>query len=365
MTRNLCSNENPFIKKITLLTAMLSAIGLLGAGCGNDNNQAAQFSTQAGSGATTSSVGTAGTVGTNTTTQGLGTGGTITATGAGGSQIKPLAGAGGATTGIAGASGKSTVGTAGGAAVSTTGTAGKAGKAGAAVGTAGAAGGAAGTSGNKIIPDRCNGDVSKVALIGDSYFGMTTVHQQIEQLSGQTYSRRSYASGTMMSTDNILGPSIPNQARAQYAQGPVQTFLMDGGGNDALENTNCTAIGLANPSCQSDVDNALAVCDDFLDEAEQNGVQEIIWFYYPHIITSAAINNAIDDYAIPIVTEKCQSRKRLSCTLIDTRADFPPGDSSYFIIDGIHPSDKGSKVIANLMWEAMQKNCKDGISVTK
>ena len=94
------------------------------------------------------------------------------------------------------------------------------------------------------------------------------------------------------------------------------------------------------------------------------GVQEWVMFFYPHITFSASLMNPIDDYSEPLYQEKCESRTDIDCTFIDLRPAFEGKQAQYLQMDGIHPNDAGSKVIADLMWAAMEENCATGLTIS-
>ncbi|MBN1656268.1 MAG: hypothetical protein JXA30_21035 [Deltaproteobacteria bacterium] len=221
----------------------------------------------------------------------------------------------------------------------------------------GGAGGTAGAATKGPIPARCTGDGSTVALIGDGYIALSRkIPSLLTQYSGQTY--RDYSEG------GTLIEAVRQQAQKAYSEGPTETLIMTGGGNDAILNTNCLISGLSNETCKSDVDKALSVLSRIFEEAETAGVKEIIFFYYPHIIYMPQFLNVLDDYAIPIAQKACESRTKLDCTFIDTRDDFG-GDNSgqYLILDGINPNAEGSEIIANLVYKVMQDNCANGLEM--
>ena len=218
---------------------------------------------------------------------------------------------------------------------------------------------AGGTAAKGLIPKRCTGDGSTVALIGDGYIALSKeIPGFLAQYSGQIY--RDYSAGGTLIED------VRQQAQKAYAAGQTETLIMTGGGNDAILNTNCLISGLGNATCKSDVDKALSVLPLIFDEAEAAGVKEIIFFYYPHIIYMPQFMNALDDYAIPVAQPACENRTKLDCTFIDIRDDFG-GDNSlpYLIMDGINPNTQGSEIIAKLVWAAMQDNCANGLKISQ
>ena len=216
--------------------------------------------------------------------------------------------------------------------------------------------------GTKIIPARCTGDANKTAMIGDSYLALSgNITKWLQQSSGQTY-RAYYVSGTQMVGG--IPPNIPDQGRAAIAAAPTQTFIMDGGGNDVLlGDLSCWITGATPGSaCEATVLNVLAAAGDLLDEVAGKGVEEVIYFFYPRIPNQMLAQ--VVDYAAPKVKDLLESETALDATFIDTRDAFD-GHPEYIEADGIHPTDAGAKVIAGLIWAAMEKNCTDGIYVTK
>lgn len=218
-----------------------------------------------------------------------------------------------------------------------------------------------------LIPARCAGDATKTAMIGDSYLALSgEVTMFLQGYSGQQY-RTYYVSGTQMVGG--LPPNIPDQARMALAEAPVQTFLMDGGGNDVLiGDLTCRVTGPAPGSpCEATVLNVLDAARALLDEAAAAGVQEVVFFFYPHIppgivaLNHIALNEVLD-FAAPLARDVCEGATAVDCTFIDLRQPFD-GHPEYIGLDGIHPTTAGSEVIAQLLWAAMQENCATGLSL--
>lgn len=219
-------------------------------------------------------------------------------------------------------------------------------------------------TGETLTPARCAGDATKTIVIGDSYIALSgDIPRFLQQYSGQTY-RLHAVSGTAMVGG--LPPSIPDQYRLALAQGAVETIVMDGGGNDVLlGDITCHTTGPAGPmegsGCAQTIQRAVQGARDLLNEAAANGVREVVYFLYPHLIGLNADLNPSLDYAIPLFEQAC-AEVDLDCKLVDTRAAFE-GHPEYLGIDGIHPTAFGSEVIAQMVWDVMGFNCENGVAV--
>ncbi len=236
-----------------------------------------------------------------------------------------------------------------------------AGAGGGGVGGTGAAG-AGGTGPTGFVPARCHGDASKTIMIGDSYLALSgDVTRFLEQYSGQKF-RTHYVSGTQMVGG--LPPSIPDQARAAYQQGPVESVIMTGGGNDILIGDATCRVAPMGATCLATVQRTLDAAGALMVEAASKGVREVVYFFYPHLPGSllAPIElNQVLDHAAPLAKAICENSTVLDCTFIDTRPAFM-GHPEYIGVDGIHPTAPGSEAIAKLLWAAMQNNCATGLA---
>ncbi len=205
-------------------------------------------------------------------------------------------------------------------------------------------------------------------MIGDSYLALSgEVTAFLEGFSGQTY-RKHYVSGTQMVGG--IPPAVPDQAAIALGEGPVQTFIMDGGGNDVLiGDLTCRLTGPApGTPCEATVLNVLNAAGVLLNNAAAAGVQEVIYFFYPHIppgliaLNHVALNDTLD-FAAPQAQALCENATALDCTFIDLRPAFAGHPEYISPLDGIHPTTPGSEVIARLIWDVMQQNCANGLDL--
>jgi hypothetical protein len=237
----------------------------------------------------------------------------------------------------------------------------------------------------------------EVVLIGDSYldpsFSQAAVDlyadaQDAGVLPADTTYRHYYQAGASMNAGDLQF-NIPYQYETQALTdlsvpmpANIQIIIMDGGGNDVLINdrTCLTSPPPGNTECVSTIQGVLARATSLFNEMEANGVQTIVYFFYPHLdpdggglLPSPNTANQTLDYAYPLAEQICCGTSFTStttnytcsgyvgstkCVFIDTRPAF--GDNWSTLInqtDYVHPTPAGAQIIGHLIWEAMQNNC--------
>lgn len=235
-------------------------------------------------------------------------------------------------------------------------------------GTSGTGGtGATGGSGGSVSSGApCVTRGSQIVVVGDSYMTVNTpylVTQQLAAAAGAPTPYRSYAvAGTSMANGQIPG----QLTQAILADPDIKLVIMDGGGNDVLINhRECLNPGSStNVACQQVVQAALDAANQMLTAAMNDGVHDVIYFYYPHIpsgILSGAAPTEMLDYALPKVKAACDGANqktggRLTCHFIDLVPLFA-GHPEYIGGDQIHPTVAGAQVIGNAIWNVMRTNC--------
>ena len=171
--------------------------------------------------------------------------------------------------------------------------------------------------------------------------------------AGETY--RNYAvSGTSMGNGQI-----PSQytTTAKTVSKDIKVVIMDGGGNDVLIlNPACLSAkpAASNASCVMTVDNALNTGKTLFQQMAADGVTDVVYFFYPAV---PAVTGDILEYSQPKVLDMCNSLTMPRCHFVSTREAFAGKNAQYIGIDGIHPTAAGAQVIADLIWDTMQKNC--------
>jgi lysophospholipase L1-like esterase len=190
---------------------------------------------------------------------------------------------------------------------------------------------------------------SEVIVIGDSYLAITSVVDHIQvsaRLNGSLGPQESYrrydAGGTQMG--NGQDPAI-------------DTVIMNGGGNDVLIGS---ANGcLSNPppaqACVAAIDVVLEAAEQLLADMAGAGVQHVVYHFYPHLPPGLGATTETVDYAAPLVQAVCEAAP-VECHFVDLRPAFE-GHPEYITFDGVHPSEEGSVVIADLVWGTMVEHC--------
>lgn len=208
-----------------------------------------------------------------------------------------------------------------------------------------------------------------VLLIGDSYVAINNNN------FGKELMRLARAAGALGATDvykdrSISGTQmvggifpIPGQYDGENnSDGHIKTVIMDGGGNDVLVgNRSCidTEAPPANQSCVTTVNNAVSAAKTLLAKMANDGVEDVVYFFYPHLPGGdlggkKELENATVDYAIPLVKGACDEAP-LNCVFVDTRGLF--GDAVTDFQDGVHPTVENNNKIAGAVWAAMMREC--------
>jgi hypothetical protein len=211
-----------------------------------------------------------------------------------------------------------------------------------------------------------------VLLLGDSYMAISaqafgTELQRLAQEAGSLGRNDKYTdrskNGAQMVGQLIAAPIPTQYDDEKNADGHIKTVVMDGGGNDVLiGNGACVTISAPpeNKSCVTTVANAAAAATKMFEKMADEGVENVVYFFYPHLPGGGIIfgNKALEkqtlDYAFPIVQEACESAP-LNCIFVDTRGLFP--DTGGEFQDGIHPTVPNIKKIAGKVWKTMVDNC--------
>lgn len=200
----------------------------------------------------------------------------------------------------------------------------------------------------------CSGNTAtnpKVIWLGDSILALSgDIATYIEEKSGETY-RKYYMSGAQM-VGGIMTP-IPTQYDNAKADDPdIRTIIMDGGGNDILIGAQavCRADTVAELSdeCKNVVAGVLATSKELIDEVNADGVQNVIYLSYYHIADGWNLN-AVLDYAMDKAKELCEEN---GVIYIDN-THILDGQTDIYTFEGIHPTAKASKILADKLWEVM------------
>jgi hypothetical protein len=187
---------------------------------------------------------------------------------------------------------------------------------------------------------------SEVAVIGDSFIAMSHgITREIERLAraaGSLGASDRYVDNSVSGT-TLANNQIPSQyTRAVQSSGRIRFVLMDGGGNDCLINNNANA--------------AYAAAQSLFQTMAQNNTEKVLYFFYPDPVGSnyASLKTCLDGLR-PRMKALCDGLTAPKCHWLDLRPTWN-GHPEY-TSDGIHPTDQGSVVTGQAVWQAMRTNC--------
>jgi hypothetical protein len=303
----------PFFASARFLA--VAFLPLLPAACGSSVDEGGQGSGGASSGAATAGAGS----------QGIAAG-----SGASGAPV-------GAASGSSGTGGTPVgTGDAGSAMGGSAGTAAGSGGVGAGVGGTAGSSGTAGAGGAEACQ---HGEVAgdEVLIVGDSYFALSgEITKELRRLSGANY-RDVSVSGTKM---GAIAKSYTDNRTPQ-----PKVVIMDGGGNDILQNPGCA------PGCAQEL-QAVTEAKNFLKQMATDGVSDVVFlFYYDMPSMKAGL-----DWMRPKMATECE-QSPVPCHFVDNQPLFAGMDANTYTIDGIHPNTAAAHIIAKQVWERMQQEC--------
>ena len=261
----------------------------------------------------------------------------------------------------------------------------------------GAEGGGAGTAcvTGKVTPD-------EVVMLGDSYFDPVWANTALDlfadaqnagALAANVTYRHYYIGAASMAWGNpgtqfYIPYQYDPMAKTDTAvtnPKDIKVVITDGGGNDVLiGDTTCEQTAPpGNASCTMTVQNAIAKAQSMLQEMASDGVESIVYVFYPHLdpagggilaMPAPSVNETLA-YAYPLAENICCGSAFTStatnyscsgkpipssntkCVFVDTRPAFEGHVADYIKSDHVHPTPAGAQVIADLVWNAMKANC--------
>lgn len=210
-----------------------------------------------------------------------------------------------------------------------------------------------------------NAGNNKIVNLGDSIFALSGgISNYLHSYAKKTFRR--YATSGAEFNGGIIEPSVASQyARAKADYRTIDTIIMDGGGNDILipatmyfDPYNCKKDwweSALSSKCKSFIDDIYVEAVTMMNQMGREGVDNIIFLGYYHIkfgvIGTTALNPAVDygDTKLKLAVQ--------NATLVPYRVFIDPRSSivnSDIIIDGVHPTDSGSKKLAGLIWNKLK-----------
>jgi hypothetical protein len=212
----------------------------------------------------------------------------------------------------------------------------------------------------------------QVVFIGDSFLAAPT-SAIAPELQALWKAENSPGYSAAPRYHQLVGTNM-DQIAAQYdtakkADPDIKVVIANGGGNNVLiyDRTCLTQAPPANTGCKKTIDDAIGLADTLLGKMVTDGVEHVVFFFYPHEPTSGlyqgtapAINQSLD-YAEPLARAACA--RHSICTFVSLReaTGDPIGsgytDRGYINPNDVHPSAKGSKFFAGVIWTKMKEQC--------
>jgi hypothetical protein len=226
--------------------------------------------------------------------------------------------------------------------------------AGGGAGTGGGAGkggsaGAGGMGSGMCQKGTTQGD--EVLFIGESFIAASSIPEETTKLAraaGSLAASDSYVDKSVSGTwvGNGASNSIPSQYRNN--SNGVRFVLMNGGGNDCWQGGQ-----------ESHRTAALSAVSTLFDDMAENGVEKVVYFFYPDPIDKTANQyaslRACLDLLRPDMKEVCDSQTAPKCYWVDLREAWE-GHPEY-TSDGIHVAGPGNAPTAAAIFDAMEENC--------
>jgi hypothetical protein len=193
-----------------------------------------------------------------------------------------------------------------------------------------------------------------VLVIGDAYISLTALTDNLEEhargagnLASDDHFRDYASSSTPFLTGSLTIAS-------QYAQGmsehPARVIIMTGGAGDALQ----SCPDDSNEDCGL-METAATGAQALLDRMAQDGIEEIVYFFYPDPVDNADVKQHLDALR-PRVEQICAD-SLTPCHFLDLRPVFAGNYDDYVGFDGLIFSPEGSRATADAIWQVMQREC--------
>lgn len=208
-----------------------------------------------------------------------------------------------------------------------------------------------------------NAGNNKVVFFGDSIFALSgEIQKVLHGYAGKTF--RNYTTSGAELIGGLIQPSIAQQIVTANADNPNSTVVvMNGGGNDilipavALDPYDCMTqwyeFGRLSSRCKSYIDEIYVDGVDLLNDLHADGVTSVIYLGYYYTKNGLLWVDDLEEavvYGDAKLSLAC-TNSVVDCTFIDPRSTIKDSDIT---ADGVHPTNGGSKKLANLIWPLLQ-----------
>jgi lysophospholipase L1-like esterase len=129
--------------------------------------------------------------------------------------------------------------------------------------------------------------------------------------------------------------------------------IVEGGANNAFINAWWCWLpkGKEVPDeCKNVLQNAASDLENLILDLKANGTNKVVLIIPYHVRGVAAPFNPALDYAIPLFKEICPKE---FCSFVELSNWITPKDDSLYFADGVHPSPKGSRRIARVVFNTL------------
>jgi hypothetical protein len=99
----------------------------------------------------------------------------------------------------------------------------------------------------------------------------------------------------------------------------------------------------------------VAGADALFQTMSDDGVEHVVFFFYPDYVGDARIKAMIDALR-PLLEERCLNAP-LPCHWLDLRPTFAGRYDEYVLPDGRNPTSAGALASAEAIWSVMQQRC--------
>jgi lysophospholipase L1-like esterase len=188
-----------------------------------------------------------------------------------------------------------------------------------------------------------------IQMIGNSIFAWN--HHGIRAELDELYNGLEDKHRTIVNDVAVVGSTI-NYITEQWnkVRGAYDVVILDGGANDAFFNAwwCWTQEGKEiHDQCKVVIEDASQRLGHLIQDIRSSGVKRVVLVVPYHLRGPAKNFNPVLDYSIPLWPALCPAPW---CTLADLSNWIKPEDESLYYIDGIHPSSKGSRRIARVIY---------------
>ena len=196
---------------------------------------------------------------------------------------------------------------------------------------------------------------SEVLVLGDSLIELSSFADQLEQRAIATGALtqgehfRVHASSLLSFLAEGVW-SISAQYKTARQEGTARIVVMDGGETDVLNDVCPSPV---TEQCDA-IQAAAKGAGQLLRQMADDGVQHVVYFFYPDPVGNEAVKERLD-LLRPVIENVC-GHVPIACHWIDLRPVFA-GHSDYLASDGLVFSDAGASVCSESVWQRLQQRC--------